>query len=71
MPRAKEGGRDVLRGGLRFFALFPSAVLLWAEQSPAPYGRNSALLQRRGFAPPDGGFPLVKRSFYLVYHSFC
>ena len=38
MPRAKEGGRDVLRGGLRFFALFPSAVLLWAEQSPAPAG---------------------------------
>lgn len=31
MLQAKEGGRDVLRGG----------------------------------------FPLVKRSFYLVYHSFC
>lgn len=63
MPRAKEGG-DVLRGGLRFFALFPSAVLLWAEQSPAPYGRNSALLQGRDSALPDGGFSLVKRSFF-------
>lgn len=67
MLQAKEGG-DVLRGGLRFFALFPSAVLLWAEQSPAPAG---AISQRRGSASPDGVFPLVKRSFYLVYHSFC
>lgn len=71
MLQAKEGGRDVLRGGLRFFALFPSAVLLWAEQSPAPYGRNSALLQGRDSALPDGGFSPRQKELFLVYHSFC
>lgn len=70
MPRAKEGG-ETSCAEVYGFSLFLSAVLLWAEQSPAPYGRNSALLQRRGSAPPDGVFPLVKRSFCLVYHSFC
>lgn len=62
MLQAKEGG-VVLRGGLRIFALFPSAVLLWAEQSPAPYGRNSALLQSRGSARPTEFFPSSKGAF--------
>lgn len=31
----------------------------------------SAVLLWAGLCPPDGVFPLVKRSFYLVYHSFC
>lgn len=62
MPQTKEGETSCAE--VYGFALFPSAVLLWAEQSPAPYGRNSALLQRRGSAPPDGGFPLVKRNFF-------
>lgn len=70
MLQAKEGGRDVLRGGLRFFSLSVSGFTLGGAE-PRPYGRNSALLQGRDSAPPDGGFPLVKRSFYLVYHSFC
>lgn len=69
MPRAKEGG-DVLRGGLRFCSLSVGGFTLGGAE-PRPYGHNSALLQRRGSAPPDGVFPLVKRSFYLVYHSFC
>ena len=61
MPRAKEGETSCAE--VYGFAL--------GGAEPRPCGRNSALLQRRGSAPPDGGFPLVKRSFYLVYHSFC
>lgn len=37
MPRAKEGG-ETSCAEVYGFALFPSAVLLWAEQSPAPAG---------------------------------
>lgn len=70
MLQAKEGG-DVLRGGLRFFALFPSAVLLWAEQSPAPAGAIRPFYRGGTLPCPTEVFPLVKRSFCLVYHSFC
>lgn len=70
MPRAKEGG-ETSCAEVYGFSLFPSAVLLWAEQSPAPYGRNSALLQRRGSAPPDGGVFSLSKGAFLVYHSFC
>ena len=70
MLQAKEGG-DVLRGGLRFFALFPSAVLLWAEQSPAPAGAIRPFCRGGALPRPTERFSLVKRSFYLVYHSFC
>ena len=67
MLQAKEGGRDVLRGGLRFFALFPSAVLLWAEQSPAPAG--AIRLFCRGGAlprPTEGFFPRQKELLFSI-----
>lgn len=70
MLQAKEGGRRPARRFTVFRSLSVSGFTLGGAE-PAPYGRNSALLQRRGSATPDGGFPLVKRSFYLVYHSFC
>lgn len=37
MLQAKEGG-ETSCAEVYGFSLFPSAVLLWAEQSPAPVG---------------------------------
>lgn len=69
MPRAKEGG-ETSCAEVYGFALFPSAVLLWAGQSPAPAGairpfcRVGALPARRSFSPRQ-------KELFLVYHSFC
>lgn len=66
MPRAKEGGRDVLRGGLRFFSLSVGGFALGGAE-PRPCGRNSALLQGRDSALPDGGFsPRQKELLFSI-----
>lgn len=69
MPQTKEGETSCAE--VYGFALFPSAVLLWAEQSPAPAGAIRPFYRGGTLPCPTEVFPLVKRSFCLVYHSFC
>lgn len=70
MLQAKEGG-ETSCAEVYGFSLFPSAVLRWAEQSPAPAGAIRPFCRGGALPRPTEGFSLVKRSFYLVYHSFC
>ena len=60
MPQTKE--EETSCAEVYGFALFPSAVLLWAEQSPAPTGAIRPFLQGRGSAPPEV-FPSSKELF--------
>lgn len=69
MPQTKEGETSCAE--VYGFSLFPSAVLLWAKQSPAPAGAIRPFCRGGALPRPTEGFSLVKRSFYLVYHSFC
>lgn len=70
MLQAKEGG-ETSCAEVYGFALFPLAVLRWAEQSPAPAGAIRPFYRGGALPRPTEVFPLVKRSFCLVYHSFC
>lgn len=63
MLQAKEGGRDVLRGGLRFFSLSVSGFTLGGAE-PRPLRAQFGPFAESGLCPPDGVFPLVKRSFF-------
>lgn len=67
MLQAKEGG-ETSCAEVYGFSLFPSAVLLWAEQSAALPG---AILQRRALPSPTEGFFPCQKELFLVYHSFC
>lgn len=70
MLQAKEGG-VVLRGGLRFFSLSVSGFTLGGAE-PRPLRAQFGPFAEAGLCPARRrGFSLVKRSFYLVYHSFC
>ena len=70
MLQAKEGG-ETSCAEVYGFSLFPSAVVRWAEQSPAPAGAIRPFYRGGTLPRPTEVFPLVKRSFCLVYHSFC
>ena len=61
MPRAKEGETSCAE--VYGFAL--------GGAEPRPYGRNSALLQGRDSALPDGEILPSSKGAFLVYHSFC